>query len=111
MTNCLLLIDTLMVFTVAVVGYGRMGLIHARNAIDNPRLRLKYLVGRNETTVKTCASQFEGVEPITDLSIALSDPEINGIIICSPTDSHAEHILQVCRFMIIHIKEKLNSVI
>merc|ERR1712137_257891 len=83
-----------MVYAVAVVGYGRMGLIHARNAVENPRLSLKYLVGRNESAVKTCASQFDGVLPITDLSIALNDPEIKGIIICSPTDSHAEHIAQ-----------------
>lgn len=99
-----------MVYVVAVVGYGRMGLIHARNSIENPRLRLKYLVGRNETGVKTCAAQFDGVQAVTDLSIPLSDPEVNGIIICSPTESHSEQIIQVCRFKLQKKQTILNSV-
>jgi len=82
-----------MVFGVAVIGYGRMGLIHAKNASENPRFQLKYIVGRNEG-VKTCAAQFPNVQAIHDLSVALSDPDIKGVIICSPTDSHAEHITQ-----------------
>jgi len=81
-----------MVYAVAVVGYVRMGLIHARNVVENPRLKLKYLVGRNESAVKTCATQFENVQPVCDLSIPLEDPEIKGIIICSPTEAHAEQI-------------------
>merc|ERR1712137_1001173 len=81
-----------MVYAVAVVGYGRMGLIHARSVVENPRLKLKYLVGRNESAVKTCATQFENVQPVCDLSIPLEDPEIKGIIICSPTEAHAEQI-------------------
>jgi myo-inositol 2-dehydrogenase / D-chiro-inositol 1-dehydrogenase len=84
-----------MTLGVAVIGYGRMGLIHARNAYDNPRITLRYIVGRNQEKLNSVASQFQGVQAVTELSIALNDPAVGGVIVCSPSQSHPEHIIQV----------------
>ena len=81
--------------TVAVIGYGRMGLIHARNAMENPKLSLKYIVGTNAEAVQAAAASFPGVQATTDLSAVLDDAEITGVIICSPTDAHYGHIESV----------------
>lgn len=83
-----------MTFGVAVVGYGRMGLIHAQNVVDNPRTTLLYLVGSNMSTLEPVASQFQGVTPCTDLSVPLKDPNVKGVIICSPSQNHPDHIVQ-----------------
>jgi myo-inositol 2-dehydrogenase / D-chiro-inositol 1-dehydrogenase len=78
-------------FDIAVFGAGRIGRIHARNVVAHPALRLKYLVdpapGAAEVAAQTAAV-------LADANQVLSDPDIDGVILASPTDLHLEQCLQ-----------------
>jgi myo-inositol 2-dehydrogenase / D-chiro-inositol 1-dehydrogenase len=78
-------------FDIAVFGAGRIGRIHARNVVAHPALRLKYLVdpapGAAEVAAQTAAI-------LVDANQVLSDPDIDGVILASPTDLHLEQCLQ-----------------
>ena len=80
---------------VVVVGYGRMGLIHARTVYQHPKLQLKYIVGRNSEQLQEILKEFEGVVGISTLEEALQDKDVHGVVIASPSESHTEHILLV----------------
>jgi myo-inositol 2-dehydrogenase/D-chiro-inositol 1-dehydrogenase len=70
-----------------VVGAGRIGKIHASNIINTPGVRLKavadpYIVPDEWTG--------RGVEPLLDPEAVLHDDDIDAVLICSPTPTHAE---------------------
>ncbi|WP_375207730.1 inositol 2-dehydrogenase [Hyphococcus sp.] len=77
---------------VAIVGAGRIGAIHARNAAANARLRLAYVVDpiadAATRLARACGAQSAGLED------ALSDPEVKGVIVASSTDTHLEVALK-----------------
>jgi myo-inositol 2-dehydrogenase/D-chiro-inositol 1-dehydrogenase len=78
-------------FDIAVFGAGRIGRIHARNVVAHPALRLKYLVdpapGAAEVAAQTAAV-------LADANQVWNDPDIDGVILASPTDLHLEQCLQ-----------------
>src|SRR5690606_8827092 len=76
---------------VALVGAGRMGQVHGRNAARHPGLRLKYVVDPRPAAVDAFATEF-GARGAS-LDEALGDPDIGGVLICSSTDQHLAHAL------------------
>jgi myo-inositol 2-dehydrogenase/D-chiro-inositol 1-dehydrogenase len=78
-------------FDIAVFGAGRIGRIHARNVVAHPALRLKYLVDPAPGAAEV-AAQTGTV--LADANQVLSDPDIDGVILASPTDLHLEQCLQ-----------------
>jgi myo-inositol 2-dehydrogenase/D-chiro-inositol 1-dehydrogenase len=73
--------------TAGVVGAGRIGKIHADNLMSMPGVRLKaaadpYIVPEEWTN--------RGVEPLLDRAAVLDDDDIEAVLICSPTPTHAE---------------------
>jgi myo-inositol 2-dehydrogenase/D-chiro-inositol 1-dehydrogenase len=70
-----------------VVGAGRIGRIHGDNLVNMPGVRLK-----------TVADPFlvaddwsdRGIEPLLDPEELLGDDDIEVVLICSPTPTHAE---------------------
>jgi myo-inositol 2-dehydrogenase/D-chiro-inositol 1-dehydrogenase len=72
---------------VGVVGAGRIGRIHADNLINMPGVRLKsvadpYLVADEWSG--------RGIVPLLDPEELLGDDDIEAVLICSPTPTHAE---------------------
>jgi len=73
--------------TVGVVGAGRIGKIHADNLLAMPGVRLKsvadpYLVPDDWSS--------RGIAPTLDPEDIFNDSEIEAVLICSPTPTHAE---------------------
>ena len=73
--------------TIGVVGAGRIGKLHADNLLAMPDVRLKsiadpYLVPDEWSS--------RGIEPTLDPSDIFNDGEIEAVLICSPTPTHAE---------------------
>ena len=83
------------VTAVALVGVGRMGAIHGRNAAANPRLRLARVVdadaGRAREAARAWAAEASSLED------ALADDSIRGLIVANPTDAHLETCLAALR--------------
>jgi myo-inositol 2-dehydrogenase/D-chiro-inositol 1-dehydrogenase len=78
-------------FDIAVFGAGRIGRIHARNVVAHPALRLKYLVDPAPAAAEV-AAQTAAV--LAEANQVWNDPDIDGVILASPTDLHLEQCLQ-----------------
>jgi myo-inositol 2-dehydrogenase/D-chiro-inositol 1-dehydrogenase len=76
----------------ALIGGGRIGKIHARNAAAHPALSLKYVIDPLGDAAAALAAQY-GATAAT-LERALADPAVAGVIVASPTDQHLTQCLQ-----------------
>ena len=76
---------------VAVLGAGRMGTLHARNAAANPRLALRYVVDPSAAVAEALAQPLGG-RPAS-LDEVLQDPDIRGVIVASSTDTLLDNAL------------------
>ncbi|XP_039250992.2 putative oxidoreductase YrbE [Styela clava] len=78
--------------SLALFGLGRMGLIHFENLQKNPNVRLKYLVDLDQEK----ANNLKDFHHLDETKVILpqddhfvfEDPNVDGIIICTPTDTH-----------------------
>ena len=73
---------------IAVIGAGRIGKIHATNATRHPGVTLKYVVDPIAAAAEELAGKT-GAE-VAGLDRALSDPDVDGIIVASSTDTHLD---------------------
>ena len=76
---------------VALIGAGRMGSIHGPNAARHPGLRLRYVVDPRPEAAAAVGGPFGAAH--VELDVALADPEIGGVLVCSSTDQHLDHVL------------------
>ena len=77
---------------IVLIGAGRIGRIHARNAALNPRLRLAGIVDPVDAAAQALATEWNTA--VTTLDQALADPSVAGVIIASSTDTHLEYSLR-----------------
>jgi len=77
---------------IVLIGAGRIGRIHARNAALNPRLRLAGIVDPVDAAAQALAAEWNTA--VTTLDQALADPAVAGVIIASSTDTHLEYSLR-----------------
>lgn len=76
---------------VGLVGLGRMGRFHAANFAGRiPRARLVRIVDADKKVALENSEQLGGVEWSTDYADLLEDPEIEAVVVASPTPLHAE---------------------
>ena len=80
---------------VALFGAGRIGAIHAANAAAHPGLTLKYVVDPVAAAGERLAAAHGA--SVTTAVDALADPNIDGVIIASSTDTHLDHCLGAAR--------------
>lgn len=78
-------------FNLAIFGAGRIGQIHARNAVASPELALKYIVDPNLTAAAALARQTAA--EVVDMDAALGDRSVSGVIIASATNAHLDQAL------------------
>ena len=76
---------------IALVGAGRMGSLHARNAAANARFRLKAIADHDEQLAGHLASELGS--SVTSYADILADPAIEAVIVASSTSSHLENVL------------------
>ena len=81
---------------IAFLGYGSIARLHVR-AIQRLQvtpegrdLRLYGVMGRDGKTTEEFAREFGMVVATTDLQRILDDPEVDVVVICSPTDLHPD---------------------
>lgn len=79
-------------FGVAILGAGRIGMLHAENIMTAvPGLALKMIADPVPEAIDAARERF-GVEVEEDWRVAVQDSDVEAVIICSPTDHHAEQI-------------------
>ena len=82
-------------FGLALIGAGRIGKIHARNAAEDPRLELRTVVDLMPGAADALASEHGA--RVSGLDAALADPAVAGVIIASSTDTHLDYALRAAR--------------
>jgi myo-inositol 2-dehydrogenase/D-chiro-inositol 1-dehydrogenase len=79
-------------FGVAILGAGRIGMLHAENIVTAvPGLTLRMIADPVPAAIDRARERF-GVEVEEDWRAAVRDSDVDAVIICSPTDHHAGQI-------------------
>jgi len=82
---------------VALVGSGRIGVVHLKNIVSNARLVLKYVVDVDIKSAERAVTHAMHAQAVSSIEPVLADPSIKGIVICTPTAQHREIILAAIR--------------
>jgi myo-inositol 2-dehydrogenase/D-chiro-inositol 1-dehydrogenase len=82
---------------VALIGAGRIGLVHLNNVLANQRFDLLYVVDAVEAAAKAAAAKSPHAKPILTPDEALNDPRVKAIVVCTPTAQHKEVIIKAAR--------------
>jgi myo-inositol 2-dehydrogenase/D-chiro-inositol 1-dehydrogenase len=77
---------------IALLGAGRIGKIHAANAMAHPDLTLSHVVDPFADNANALAAQT-GAQ-VTSLETVLGDLSVAGVIVASSTDTHLDYALQ-----------------
>lgn len=81
-----------MVYQYAVLGAGRIGAVHATAITTHPQAHVRWVVDPNLEAAEYVA-QRGGGQASTDLAHVLADPEVDAVVVASPTPYHVEHAL------------------
>ena len=79
-----------------LIGAGFIGPVHAANIAAHPRARLRRVVDLDRAAAERVATQH-GAAASTSLEEALSDDELDAVVICTPPRTHAAIIEAAAR--------------
>ena len=77
---------------IALIGAGRIGRIHARNAALHPRLELAAVVDPVEASAQALAAEWGAA--VRTLEQVMADPGIAGVVVASSTDTHLDYSMR-----------------
>ena len=81
----------------AVAGLGRIGKIHLKNLARNfSQIRLVAVMDLLDES-KTLAEEFNVPVFVKSFEELLAVPDLDAVVICSPTDTHADYVIQAAR--------------
>jgi myo-inositol 2-dehydrogenase / D-chiro-inositol 1-dehydrogenase len=81
-----------------VIGTGRIGKVHISTLVQSvPQATVIAIADINLESAKELALRF-GIENVSDnYKNILNNPEIDAVVICSPTDTHAQYIIEAAQ--------------
>ena len=80
---------------IALLGAGRMGSLHGRNAAASARLHLAWVVDPQADAAARLAAETGA--RVATLEAVLADPEVKGVMVASSTDAHLADTLTCLR--------------
>jgi len=108
---------------IGIIGAGRIGKLHGELLAYNiPEAEIKTVAEIYANRVEKWARQLRILNLTTDYTAILKDPEIEAVLICSSTDTHAQLIIEAAKagkhifcekpidFNIEKIRQALNAV-
>jgi myo-inositol 2-dehydrogenase/D-chiro-inositol 1-dehydrogenase len=78
---------------IAVLGAGRIGKIHAASVAANPKAKLVAVADPYPEAVEPLAKAL-GAEAMTDPMAAIARPDVDAVVIGTPTDTHVALLLK-----------------
>ena len=81
---------------VAVLGPGRIGRFYARNVTLNSRCKLVAVADPVKEAASALAQNL-GCEGMTDVRAAIARPDVDAVVIGTPTDTHVDLMLAAAR--------------
>ncbi|MDO4664851.1 MAG: inositol 2-dehydrogenase [Actinomycetaceae bacterium] len=76
-----------------IIGAGRIGIVHARSVEKNLGAQLVAISDPVKEAREKLAEQY-GATPVETAEEIFGNPEIDAVIVCSPTPLHVPHILE-----------------
>lgn len=80
--------------TLGVIGAGRVGKLHSVNLLKMPGVNLKMIT---DPFMDGAWAKSHGLKVAPDIETILSDDEIEGVLILSPSNLHADQIMQAAK--------------
>lgn len=77
---------------IGMIGHGMMGVWHSEN-LAGLAATPHTIVGRRPEPTRAFAERFGYTRATTDLAAMLADPEIDAVVVASPSEAHVEHAL------------------
>ena len=81
---------------VAVIGAGRIGRVHSEAIASHPQAELVLVSDPFGTAAADLAGQY-GARHCLDAAEVFADPEVDAVVIGSPSTFHAEHVLAAAK--------------
>ena len=82
---------------IALLGLGRIGVMHGKNLMRNKEFKLKYVYDINKKLTLKISKELKS-NPIYNPSIAFKDREIDAVFIASTTSTHIKLILEAVKY-------------
>jgi myo-inositol 2-dehydrogenase/D-chiro-inositol 1-dehydrogenase len=83
---------------IGIIGAGRIGKVHAETlAFRLPDATVSAIADVNGDAAKEVAERFRIPRAVIDSGEIINDPSIDAVLICSPTETHAELVIQAAR--------------
>lgn len=80
---------------IGIIGAGRIGKVHAKNiSAFVPEMKIKTIADPFMTDETRKLAKVWGANGVSDAREILDDREIEAVLICSSTDTHAKYIIQ-----------------
>lgn len=76
-----------------IIGAGRIGYVHARSISQHEEAELVSITDPVEANAQRVVKEFGG-KIVADADQIFADPEIDAVVVCSPTPLHIEHIIK-----------------
>jgi len=80
----------------SLLGAGRMGQLHARNILAHPNAQLVSVFDPHLPSARSLAA-FAGGKATGDVEEAIHVEGAQGVVICSPTKTHVDYVLEAVR--------------
>lgn len=86
------------ILNVGIIGAGRIGKVHAETlAYRVPQAAPAAIADTNRAMAQDVAKRCGIAQVASDAEEILSDPKIDAVLICSPTDTHAELVVRAAQ--------------
>lgn len=84
--------------SIGVIGAGRIGKVHAATLVQNvPQAKVLAIADIDFAGASELAQKFGIPKVSTNYKDIINDPEIEAVVICSPTDTHAQYIIEAAQ--------------
>ncbi len=89
---------TAKILRIGIIGAGRIGKVHAETlAFRLPEATASAIADVNGNVARDVAERFQIPRVVSDSQEIINDPSIDAVLICSPTETHAELVIQAAR--------------
>mmetsp|Transcript_15601 Transcript_15601/g.27396 ORF Transcript_15601/g.27396 Transcript_15601/m.27396 type:complete len:348 (+) Transcript_15601:93-1136(+) len=85
------------VLNIGLIGAGRIGVVHATAISSIPNARIAIVCDFFEKAAQSCAAKFNIPKYSKNWKDAVTDPNVDAVLICSPSDTHCDIIIEAAR--------------
>src|ERR1035437_8054351 len=81
-----------------VIGTGRIGKVHISTLVQNvPQAEVIAVADINQNSANEVAKAFGVTTVFSNYMDVINHPDVEAVVICSPTDTHAQYIIDAAK--------------